>query len=249
MSKLQNLINRLCPGGVAFHKLVDVATVLYGYPFNSKEFTDDPSFIPLIRIRDVKSAKASTYYRGSYSDEYVITKGDILVGMDGNFNLERWNDRDGLLNQRVCRICSIDQSSVLNGFLYYILGPVFKAIEDELHSGTVIHLSAARINKITIPVPPVEVQTEVVRILDALSAHTARLQAELLSEVQARKEQYEYYRSMLLSFSPSTSEKADGENVNTPPSDTYEMHLFSSRCMSGHCHSIMQRFSPLCMAS
>ena len=93
MSKLQELINRLCPNGVDYSKLIDVANVLYGFPFNSKEFTEDSNHIPLIRIRDVKPAKASTFYTGEYSEDYIIRRGDILVGMDGNFNLEKWNDR------------------------------------------------------------------------------------------------------------------------------------------------------------
>lgn len=199
MSKLKELIDRLCPDGAEYKKLVSVANILYGYPFNSKLFCEDDSFIPLIRIRDVKPAKASTYYSGEYSEEYIIHRGDILVGMDGNFNLEKWNDRDALLNQRVCKICSKDESIASNRFLYHLLGPIFKSIEDELHSGTVIHLSAARINKISIPIPPIKIQTEIAEILDRFSDYAAELQAEL----QARKEQYEYYRNLLLTFNPS----------------------------------------------
>lgn len=214
MSKLKELIDRLCPNGVEYTNLTLVANIMYGYAFNSKLFCEDETYIPLIRIRDVKPAKASTFYSGEYSEEYIIHKGDILVGMDGNFNLEKWNDRDGLLNQRVCKIYSKDETTVLNGFLYHILGPIFKAIEDELHSGTVIHLSAARINKITIPLPPLEVQEEIVRILDTFSAHAA--------ELQARKEQYEYYRNLLLAFNPSTcgygtDDKQKINNVTLPP--------------------------------
>lgn len=199
MSKLKELIERLCPNGVEYHKLTSVANILYGYPFNSKLFCGDDSFIPLIRIRDVKPAKASTYYSGEYSKEYIIHRGDILVGMDGNFNLEKWNDRDALLNQRVCKIYSKDEFIVSNRFLYHLLGPIFKSIEDELLSGTVIHLSAARINQISIPIPPIEIQTEIANILDRFADYAASLQAEL----QARKEQYEYYRNLLLTFNPS----------------------------------------------
>lgn len=211
MSKLQQLINRLCPNGVEFSRLTTVANILYGYPFNSKLFSEDNTFIPLIRIRDVKPAKASTYYKGDYSLDYVIHKGDILVGMDGNFNLEKWNDCDALLNQRVCKIYSKDETIVSNGFLYHLLGPIFKSIEDELHSGTVIHLSAARINKIDIPVPPIEVQEEIVKILDRFADYSA--------ELQARKEQYEYYRNLLLTFNPSASgcgtDDVQEDNVTT----------------------------------
>ena len=192
-------------------KLVAIANILYGYPFNSKEFSEDDSLIPIIRIRDVKPAKASTYYSGSYSPDFIIKRGDILVGMDGNFNLEKWNDREALLNQRVCKISTKDAKVVLDGFLYHLLGPIFKDIENELHSGTVIHLSAARINKILIPVPPLPVQEEIVKILDRFAEYAAELQAEL----QARKQQYEYYRNALLSF--------DSEGVTTWGGRSYEV--------------------------
>ena len=78
---------------VEWKRLVEIANILYGYPFESSLFTEDDSFIPLIRIRDVKPAKASTYYSGKILVDYVIKKGEILVGMDGEFNMEKWNDR------------------------------------------------------------------------------------------------------------------------------------------------------------
>ena len=104
MSKIEELIQQYCPDGVEWKKFVDFVNVQYGYPFDSKNFTDNNQYIPLIRIRDVLQGKASTYYNGEYSEDYLIKRGDILVGMDGNFNLGVWDDRDGLLNQRVCKL-------------------------------------------------------------------------------------------------------------------------------------------------
>lgn len=196
MKNLETLINELCPEGVEFVKLVKYATVQYGYPFDSKLFSEDEKFIPLIRIRDVLPAKPSTYYSGEYLKEYIVTKGDMLVGMDGNFNMEKWNNRDGLLNQRVCKIYTKDETILLDGFLYHYLRPLFKKIENSIQGSTVKHLSAKVINKIEIPLPPIEVQTEIVRILDKFTS----LEAELEAELDCRKRQYEYYRDKLLSF-------------------------------------------------
>ena len=83
MNKIERMLQELCPEGVEYKKLIDVAEILYGYPFDAKLFTEDNQYIPLIRIRDVKSAKASTYYKGDFNDIYIIKRGDILVGMDG----------------------------------------------------------------------------------------------------------------------------------------------------------------------
>lgn len=208
MKNLETLIQELCPNGVEFVKLVKYVNVQYGFAFDSKLFTDDEQYIPLIRIRDVVPAKPSTYYSGEYCSDYIIRKGDMLVGMDGNFNMEKWNDRDGLLNQRVCKIYAKDESLLLDGFLYHYLRPLFKKIENSIQGSTVKHLSAKVINHIEIPLPPIEVQTEIVRILDKFTSLEAELEAGLEAELDCRKRQYEYYRDKLLSF-----ENVEGQEV------------------------------------
>ena len=178
---------------VEWKKLVSVANVLYGYPFESSLFSEDSNYMPLIRIRDVKPAKASTYYSGEIREEYRIKKGDILVGMDGEFNLGRWDDRDGLLNQRVLKIsgkngCSID------GYLFHYMGPVFKKIEKETAGGSVKHLSAKVINNILIPTPSLSEQSRIVSILDTFTSSISNLK----QQIEERRKQYEYERDLLL---------------------------------------------------
>ena len=194
MSKLEELIQQYCPDGVEYVRFVDYANVLYGCPFDAAQFTNDSSYIPLIRIRDVLSGKAGTYYKGEYSHDYIIKKGDILVGMDGNFNLGIWDDIDGLLCQRVCKLYTEDETGLLNGFIRHYMKPVFRQIEESTPGGSVKHLSAKAINSIHIPLPPLPVQEEIVRVLDAFT----ELQAELQAELQKRKQQYNYYRDNLL---------------------------------------------------
>ena len=196
MSRLDELIQQYCPDGVEYVRFVDYANVLYGCPFDAAQFTNDSSYIPLIRIRDVLSGKAGTYYKGEYSHDYIIKKGDILVGMDGNFNLGIWDDIDGLLCQRVCKLYTKDETRLLNGFIRHYMKPVFRQIEESTPGGSVKHLSAKAINSIHIPLPPLPVQEEIVRILDAFT----ELQAELQAELQKRKQQYNYYLDNLLNF-------------------------------------------------
>lgn len=176
-------------------KLVECAKILYGYPFDSSLFTEDDSYIPLIRIRDVMPGVASTYYTGEILSDYLIKAEDILVGMDGNFNLAKWKDRDGLLNQRTLKISAKDDLCI-NGYLYHLLGPIFKQIELNTAGGSVKHLSAKTINSIEIPLPPLPIQQEIVRILDSFTSMITNLETELAS----RQKQYEYYRNKLLSF-------------------------------------------------
>ena len=178
---------------VEWKKLVTVSDVLYGYPFESSLFSEDSAYMPLIRIRDVKPAKASTYYKGKFNEAYRIKKGDILVGMDGEFNLGKWEDRDGLLNQRVLKLKGKDGCSI-DGYLFHYMGPVFKKIEKETPGGSVKHLSAKVINSILIPIPSIEEQTRIVGILDTFTASIDNLK----EQIAQRRKQYEHYRDQFL---------------------------------------------------
>ena len=177
---------------VEWKKLTSVSDVLYGYPFESSLFTDDSNYIPLIRIRDIKPAKASTYYTGSILDDYIIKKGDILVGMDGEFNLGKWGDRDGLLNQRVLKLKG-KKTECVNGYLYHYLGPLFKKIEKETPGGSVKHLSAKIIKEIVIPIPSLSEQQRIVEQLDTFTSSIENLK----EQIAQRRKQYEYYRDQL----------------------------------------------------
>ena len=81
-------------------KLIDLCEIQYGYVFDSKKFSEDSHYIPLIRIRDVKRGFSETFYSGEYPNEYIVHKGNLLIGMDGEFNIARWKSQDALLNQR-----------------------------------------------------------------------------------------------------------------------------------------------------
>ena len=193
---------------VEWKKLVAVSDVLYGYPFESSQFSEDSTYMPLIRIRDVKPAKASTYYSGEFNEAYRIKKGDILVGMDGEFNLGKWDDRDGLLNQRVLKLKGKDGYSI-DGYLFHYMGPVFKKIEKETAGGSVKHLSAKVINSILIPIPSLEEQTRIVGILDTFTSAIDNLK----EQIAQRRKQYEYYRDQLLDLEgkPGVEMKTLGE--------------------------------------
>lgn len=201
MSNLEELIEKLCPDGVEYKSLIDLCDVLYGFPCDASKFNDDMIGLPLVRIRDVLEGKSDTYTIESVPEEYKIHSGDLLVGMDGNFHVGIWKDIEAILCQRVCRISSKDNDVLLDGFLNHLIGPIMKKIELGKQSGTVKHLLAKDIKAIKLPVPPLEVQREIVRILDNFTFLTTELAAELA----ARQKQYEYYRDLLLTFKPNES--------------------------------------------
>lgn len=154
--------------GWEYKKFTDVCNVQYGYAFDSKCFTDDKNAMPLIRIRDVMRGYSETFYNGDIPEDYIINEGDYLVGMDGEFNIGRWGKRPGLLNQRVCKTVS-SSKQLDNQYMYYFMKICLKSIEDETPFVTVKHLSAKRINKIQIPLPPLPIQQSIVAELDEIN--------------------------------------------------------------------------------
>lgn len=146
-------------------KAKDVITVLSGYAFKSSHFNTECLGMPLIRIRDVGSKESKTFYSGDYDNKYIISKGDLIVGMDGEFRLAEWNGSQSLLNQRVCKITP-SSDSVDKSYLKYFLPFELKKIEDTTSYVTVKHLSVKGINNIKIPFPPLDTQKKIVEILD-----------------------------------------------------------------------------------
>ena len=198
MSRLNELIAEYCPDGVGFQKLLSVANVLYGFPCSASLFNNDGMGAPLARIRDVLAGHSNIYTTEAIPSKYIISSGDLLIGMDGNFHVANWKQDGAVLCQRVCKVSSKDESVLLDRFLSHLLKPIIKKIEDSKQSGTVKHLLDKDIKAISVPVPPLPVQHEIVRILDNFTELTAELIANISTELSSRKKQYDYYRDLLL---------------------------------------------------
>ena len=145
-------------------KLTELCDIQYGYAFDSACFTEDDSYLPLVRIRDVLRGYSETYYAGEYPKEYVLHAGDLLIGMDGEFNIARWNSRDALLNQRVCKVIAKEGTS--EEYLRFALSKALKEIESRTAFVTVKHLSAKELNKLVLDIP---MYSEQVRIAETVS--------------------------------------------------------------------------------
>lgn len=147
-------------------KLDNYVSILSGFAFKSTLFTDDSNHIPIIRIRDIKRSYTDTFYTGSYKEEYIIKSGDFIIGMDGEFNIAEWKGIPSLLNQRVCKISTLDKSILSERYLFYIISIYLKKIEDKTSFVTVKHLSVKDIKEIEIPFPPLHIQEKIAEILD-----------------------------------------------------------------------------------
>lgn len=165
-----------------------------GYPFDSEKFSDDPTGRqPLIRIRDILRESTNTFTDECCPEEYIIHAGDILIGMDGDFNVGKWNSDDALLNQRVCYIQS-NSNCLLNDYLYYYLPGILKIINNATPSVTVKHLSANTLRKTQIPLPPLAEQQ---RIVDRIESLFTKLD-EAKEKAQAVVDSFETRKAAIL---------------------------------------------------
>jgi len=188
---------------VEWKPLGEVAEIINGYAFKSGKYSDNG--LRVIRISDVQKGKISDNNLKYYSIEYIdklgkalLFKDDLVMSLTGNVGRVAVLNENHLpagLNQRVACIRS-KSNIVLNRFLFHLFDQ--DSFEQEAMQnatgGGQKNMSTIWLSKYIIPVPPLSVQQEIVRILDKFT----QLEAELEAELDCRKRQYEYYRDKLL---------------------------------------------------
>ncbi len=149
--------------------------LLSGFPFPSNKFSNEEGF-PLIRIRDVVESSVETYYQGAVPPMFIVKRGDVLVGMDGDFNLAKWNNRDALLNQRVLKVDVLDAEKLDINFVFYWLHSYIKKVNDITAATTVKHLSTRDIRKAKARIPSLRVQKRIGLILQTIEKAEALIE-------------------------------------------------------------------------
>ena len=202
-------------------ELKDVADVLNGFAFSSSHFNNDGTGLPLIRIRDVIEGHTTTYYNGNYEDIYLVNTNEILVGMDGDFNLGLWKSLPSLLNQRVCKISVKNDNYYNKQFLIYLLPPYLKAINDATSSITVKHLSSKTLSEILLPLPPLNEQKRIADKIDELFSELDNG----IEELETAQKKLELYRQSLLKSAVEGELSKEWRETQTEISETGEQLL------------------------
>lgn len=146
----------------------NIASIVNGYPFDSALFKTDAGF-PLIRIRDLNKSVAATRYLGEFVEQAAITSNDVLIGMDGEFNVGRWRGHErALLNQRMC--CIRGNTELVTRFLEYAVPLPLQLINDLTYFTTVKHLSSGQVEKLRVAFPTDKELQSLVFFLDRETA-------------------------------------------------------------------------------
>ena len=169
--------------------------LINGFAFPSDRFTEEGG-MPLIRIRDLDRQETEINFHGRYDNRYLVKRGDLLIGMDGDFLTVKWKGRNALLNQRVCKLVAKDVKQLNQDFLFYRIIDEINHINRITSATTVKHLSSRDVLGIKIDLPPKPEQTKIADILsvvdraieqtEALIAKQQRIKTGLMQDLLTR---------------------------------------------------------------
>ncbi|MCJ8496437.1 restriction endonuclease subunit S [Helicobacter pylori] len=192
MHKIERLLQTLAPKGVEFRKLGEVCEIIRGKRVTKKEILDKGKY-PVV--------SGGIGFMG-YLNEYNREENTITIAQYGTAGFVNWQNQKFWAND-VC-FSVIPKETLINRYLYYVLTNMQNYLYSISNRSAIPYsISSNNIMQITIPIPPLEIQQEIVKILDAFT--------ELNTELKARKKQYEYYQNMLLDFKDTNQNHKDAK--------------------------------------
>ena len=184
MSKLDELIKELCPNGVEYKKLKDLCKIKTG-KLNANEMEENGIY-PFFTC-DEKPYKINEY---AFDDEAILISGNGSKVGHINYYKGKFN-----AYQRTYVLLNFN-NGIVKYYVFYLKEFLKKHIIKNSNKASVPYITLPMLENYLVPVPPLEVQDEIVRILDSFIALTTKLTTELT----ARKKQYSWYRDYLLKF-------------------------------------------------
>ena len=188
MSRLDELVQELCPNGVTYKKLVDAVSIERGKRVVRSQLSTSGKY-PVYQ-NSLTPLGYHTDYNYNANTTFIIVAG--AAGEIGFSDKAFWAADDCFTV--VC------PENVLNRYIYHLLLNNQNQLASKVRKASIPRLSRSAIENLVIPIPPLDVQREIVRILDNFT----NLTAELTAELTARKNQYEFYRDKLLTYDSKT---------------------------------------------
>ena len=190
MSKLDELIKELCPNGVEYKELGEIAKVTIG-EFVHKDKQSENAEYPVFN-----GGISNTGYYNDYNEEkdkIIMSARGANAGYINRVFVNYWAGNS-------CYTINTNDEIMNWNFLYYVLKNKEKNILSKQQTASIPSISKKQVEGILVPIPPLEVQEEIVRILDNYTKSVEELKEKLNKELIARKKQYSWYRDYLLKF-------------------------------------------------
>ena len=192
MSRLDELIKELCPNGVEYKELKDLCIISRGKVISKDYIRDNPGDFPVYSSQTENEGNLGNISTYDYDGEYLTWTTD---GANAGTVFYR-NTKFNVTN--VCGLLKVKVEEMISKFLYYFL--VIQAPEYVNRGMGNPKLMSNVMEKIKVPIPPLEVQNEIARILDDYTKSVEELKEKLNTELITRKKQYSWYRDYLLKF-------------------------------------------------
>lgn len=204
MGKIEELIEKLCPNGVQYKKTKELKKESFWLMPSTPHYISNG--VPYITSKNIRNGKIDFADVNYISQEDYLTistnrkieKNDLLVTMIGTIGETAFvQDFINFYGQNMYLI-RLDNNKINRKFYnYYLTSPKIKnSLISRKNTSSQGYIKAGSLEELLVPVPPLEIQCEIVRVLDNFT----ELSAELLAELEARQKQYEYYRDKLLNF-------------------------------------------------
>jgi len=146
----------------------DICELINGKAFKSADWKKlESGGLPIVRIQNLNNpASEYNYYTGEVSEKHVIDSGELLFSWSGSrgtsFGAHIWRGQKAVLNQHIFKV-RFDEKKAKKQYLYHALNRAVSAVEENLHGGVgLVHITKGNLQKIEIPLPPLEVQKEIV---------------------------------------------------------------------------------------
>ena len=178
-------LKREIPNDWSVVNIFSELSVQYGFPFSTELFTEKVTNIPVVRIRDILDNSVSAYSTEEVDERYKLQKQDLLIGMDGNFHMNYWNDDVSYLNQRSVRLRAKENSTVSIMQAQYDIAPYIKAKELQAKGSTVGHLSDKDLRELYVLVCP---NSNLKKMFDSILAQIIKNRCEIITLTKQRDE-------------------------------------------------------------
>jgi len=239
MSKLDELLRELCPDGVQVFRLEEIAH--YAKTRIDCKTINEDNYVGVENLLQNKAGKTKATSVPTTGMVIAYQKNDILIGNIRPYLRKVWlADCEGGTNGDVLTVQIEDTEKVLPQFLYYVLSSEKFFLYDIQNSkgAKMPRGSKDAVMKFEVPLPPPEVQREIVRMVDSYTENVVELQKQLTAELTARKTQYRYYRDKMLTF--GDDDKFKWENLGDVcdiltgyPFDSSQFQVSGVRLMRG----------------
>ena len=146
-------------------KLGEVAQYINGRAFKPSEWVD--SGLPIIRIQNLTGTQEKfNYFNGKLEERYIVEKGDILLSWSASLGVYVWDKERAALNQHIFKV--LPRNIINKGYLLYVLLAVIERLKKQVHGSTMTHITKPTFERNKIPLPPLNIQNQIVEQLDAI---------------------------------------------------------------------------------